>query len=85
MKSKDLQQVVFCKYEDGDDPTTIFRDLDGCVGLNKIKRWRKTIHDNGSIKLSKPSGRQSLARACKTIQKVKHKLNKKTGICSKFG
>ena len=27
MKSKDLQQVVFRKYEDGDSPTKIFRHL----------------------------------------------------------
>ena len=29
MKSKDLQQVVFRKYEDGDGPTKIFLDFNG--------------------------------------------------------
>jgi hypothetical protein len=38
MKSKDLQQVVFRKYEDGDGPTKIFRDLNGSLGLATIKR-----------------------------------------------
>jgi hypothetical protein len=38
MKSKDLQQVVVRKYEDGDDPTKIFRDLKGSLGLATIKR-----------------------------------------------
>jgi hypothetical protein len=49
MKSKDLQQVVFSKYEDGDGQTKIFRDLNGCLGLNTIKRWCKMIRDIGSI------------------------------------
>ena len=38
MKSKDLQQVVFRKYEDGDSPTKIFRDLNGSLGLATIQR-----------------------------------------------
>ena len=75
MKSKDLQQVVFRKYEDGDSPTKIFRDLNGSLGLARIKRWCKMIFKTGSIQLSTlPSG-PCFARTSKTIQKVKHKLN----------
>ena len=49
MKSKDLQQVVFRKYEDGDSLTKIFRDLNGSLGLATIKRWCKMIRETGSI------------------------------------
>ncbi|CAF3539672.1 unnamed protein product [Rotaria socialis] len=77
MKCKDLQQVVFRKYEDGDGPTKIFRDLSGSLGLATIKRWCKMIRDTGSIQLSKPPGGPRFARTSKTIQKVKHKLNQK--------
>ena len=75
MKSKDLQQVVFRKYEDGDSPTKTFRDLNGSLGLAMINRWCKMIHETGSIQLSTPSDGPRFARTSKTIQKVKHKLN----------
>ena len=69
MKSKDLQQVVFRKYEDGHSPTTIFRDVNGSLGLATIKRWCKMIRETGSIQLSTPSGGPRFARTSKTIQK----------------
>ena len=75
MKSKDLQQVVFRKYEDGDSPTKIFRNLNGSLGLATIKRWCKMIRETGSIQLPTPPGGLRFARISKTIQKVKHKLN----------
>ncbi len=77
MKSEDLQKVVFRKYEDGDGPAKIFRDLIGSLGLTTIKRWCKMIRDTGSIQLSTPSAGPRLARTSKTIQKVKHKLDQK--------
>ena len=79
MKSKDLRKlhVVFCKYEDGDGPTKIFRDFEWCLGLNTVKRWCKMIHDTGSIQQSTPSGGPRFAQTSKTIQKVKHKLSSK--------
>lgn len=75
MKSKDLQNVVLRKHEDGDGPTKIFRDLNGSLGLNTIKRWCKMLRDTGSIKLSTSPGAPRLARTSKTIKKVKHKLD----------
>ena len=75
MKSKDLQQVVFRKYEDGDSPTKTFRDLNGSLGLATIKRWCKMIRKTGSIQLSTPPGGSRFARTSRTIQKVKHKLD----------
>ena len=38
MKSKDLQKVVLSKYQNGDNPTKIYRDLNGGIGLRTIKR-----------------------------------------------
>ncbi len=77
MKSKDLQKVVFRKYEDGDGPTKIFHDLNGSLGLNTIKRWCKIICDTGSIQLSTSPSAPRFARTSKTIEKVKHKLDQK--------
>jgi len=37
MKSKDLQKIVFSKYQNGDGPTKIHRDLSGGLSLNTIK------------------------------------------------
>ncbi|CAF4642983.1 unnamed protein product, partial [Rotaria magnacalcarata] len=67
MKSKDLQQVVFRKYEDGDGPTKIFRDLNDSLGLATIKRWCKMIRDTGSIQLSKSPGGPRFARTNEKI------------------
>ncbi len=51
MKSEDLRKVVFRKYEDGDGVCKIFRDLNGSLGLNTIRRWCKMIRDTGSIQM----------------------------------
>ena len=68
MKNKDLQQVVFGKYEDGDS-------LSSFKWVATIKRWCKMIRKTGSIQLSTPSGGPRFTRTSKTIEKVKHKLN----------
>ena len=39
MESKDLQKIVLSKYQNGDTPTEIHRDLNGGIGLSTIKRW----------------------------------------------
>jgi hypothetical protein len=75
MTSKDLQKLVFCKYQQDDGPTKIFRDLNGFMGLRTIKRCCKMIHDIGSIQLSKLPGAPRRAQMSKTIQKDKHKLD----------
>ena len=43
MKSKDLQNVVLSKYQNGDTPTKIYHDLSGAIGLRTIKRWCQMI------------------------------------------
>jgi hypothetical protein len=47
MKSKDIQKIIFSKYEKGEGLTKIFRDLNGAVGLRTVKRWCKMIRDTG--------------------------------------
>jgi hypothetical protein len=41
MKSKDLQKLVLSKYENGDGPTKIFRDLNGAISLATIESGAK--------------------------------------------
>lgn len=57
MKHKDLQNLVLSKYEKGDGSTKIFHDLNGAISLSTIERWCRTIHETGSINLSKSLGR----------------------------
>ncbi|CAF5182702.1 unnamed protein product [Rotaria magnacalcarata] len=57
MKSKDLQLAVKNKYENGDSPTKIYRDLAGVVSLRTIKLWVKMLNQTGSIDLSHSPGR----------------------------
>jgi transposase len=83
MKSKDLQKVVSRKYEDSDGPTKIFRDLNGSLGLNTIKRWCEMIRNTGSIQLSTSLGAPRFARASKTIEKVKHMLDQKKMVLAR--
>ena len=49
MKSKDIQKAVKIKFENGDSPTTIYRDLAGVVSLQTIKLWIKKINNIGSV------------------------------------
>jgi hypothetical protein len=39
MKSKDMQTAVKNKYENGNGPTNIYRDLGSVVLLRTIKSW----------------------------------------------
>ena len=50
MKSKDFQKLVLSKYQNGDGPTIIFRDLNDSVSLRTIEWWCKAVRDTGSIK-----------------------------------
>ena len=77
MKSKDLQNVVALKHQNGDNPTNDFRDLNGVIGLTTVKRWYKMIDETGSINLSVSSGRPRTARTNGNIKKVKQKLQRK--------
>ena len=77
MKSKDLQKVVLSKYQTGDNPTKIDRDLNGGIGLRRIERWCQMIRRSGSIKLS------CSPRTKGNIQKVKHRLRRKKRVSTR--
>ena len=62
MKSKDLQKVVLSTYQNGDNPTKIYRDLNGGIGLRTIERWCQMIRRSGCVKLSSPPGGPRFAR-----------------------
>ena len=38
MKSKDLQNIVLSKYQNGDAPTKLCRDLNGVISLVTVNR-----------------------------------------------
>ena len=75
MKSKDLQKAVKIKYENGDGPAKIHRDLGGVVSKRTIKLWIKMINNTGSIELSHSSGRPRIARTKANISKAKWRLD----------
>ena len=77
MKSKDLQNIVFSKYHNGDGPTKIFHDLVGGLSLETIKRWCKMIDTTGSIDLVYSSGHPCTVRTPEAIKKVKVRADAK--------
>jgi len=80
MKSKDLQKLVLSKYENGDGPTKIFRDLNGAMSLCTIERWCKMIREDGSINLSSPSGCPRTVRTKATIQNIKRRMKRQKRV-----
>ena len=83
MKSQDLQRVVFSKYQDGDRPTKIYRDLNRAIGLSTIERWCKSIRESDSIKLTNPPGRPRTIRTKGAIQKIKQRLTRQKRLSSR--
>ena len=80
MKSKDLRNVVLSKYESGDGPTKIFRDLNGALGLRTIKRWCKVIQETGSCDPLHALGRPRIVRTKEIIEKVKNRVKRKKQV-----
>ena len=76
MKSKDLQNDVLSKYQNGEAPTKIYHDLSGAISLRTIKRWCQT----GIISLSSPPGCSRLARTKANIKKVKTRSVRKSRV-----
>ena len=56
MKRKDLQQLVLSKYESGDTIAKIYRDLNGAISYDTVRRWCNMIGKTDAIQLSAPSG-----------------------------
>ena len=80
MKSKDFQKFVLSKYQNGDGPTKIFRDLNGFVSLRTIERWYKAVRNTDSFNLSSPLDRQRTIRTKGPIQKIKHGLERRKPV-----
>ena len=83
MKSKDLQNIVLSKYQNGDTPTKICRDLNGGISLVTVKRWYQMIRPTGSIELSGTHGGPRIIRTKENILKVKNRLRRKTGVSAR--
>ena len=54
MKSKDLEQLVLSKHETGDTIAKIYRDLNGAISYDTVRRWCNMIEKTGAIQLSAP-------------------------------
>ena len=83
IKSKDFQKLVLSKYENGDGPTKIFRDLNGAISLPAIERWCKSIRDTSSINLSWSSGRPRTIRTKAAIRKIKKRRERGKSVPSR--
>ena len=74
MKSKDIQNLVFSKFQKKEQPKKIFDDLNGTVGLRTIERWCKSFRETGSVDLKRSPVRPRTIRTKTTIEKVKRKI-----------
>ena len=83
MKSKDFQNLLLSKYQNGDGPTKIFRDLNDSVSRRTIERWCKAVRVTGSINLSSPPGCQRTLRTKGAIQKIKYHLERREPVSSR--
>ena len=54
MKSKDLEQLVLSKHETGDTIGKIYRNLNGAISYDTVRRWCNIIGKTGAIQLSAP-------------------------------
>ena len=84
MKSKDLQQLVLSKYESGDTIPKIYRDLNGAISYDTVRRWCKMIEKTGAIQLSAPPGLLRIIRTKQMIQKAKNLLKCKKKVSSRI-
>jgi inhibitor of nuclear factor kappa-B kinase subunit alpha len=83
MKSKDFQKLVLSKYETGDGPAKIFRDLNGAISLRTIERWCKSIRATGCINLSRSPGRPRTIRTKTSVRKIKHQMERRKSVSSR--
>ena len=80
MKSKDLQNIVLSKYNSGDHPRKIFRDLNGSLAWRPVQRWCKMLNETGAINLSRSPGNTRTIRTKAAIQKTKSRLKRKRKV-----
>ena len=80
MKSKELQEIVPSKCQNGDTPTEIHRSLNDGIGLRTIKRWSEMIRQSDSTPLSTPSGCPRFVGTKGNIEKVTYCLRRKKRV-----
>ena len=83
MKSKDLQQLVLSKHESDDTIAKIYRDLNGAISYDTVRRWCNMIGKTGAIQLSAPPDPPRTIRTKQIIQKVKKRLKRKKKVSSR--
>ena len=83
MKSQDLRTAVKNKYENGDGPAKIFRDLGGVVSKKTINSWIRMIKTTGSVNLSYSPGRPRSVRTKVNISNVKRRLTQKKCVSTR--
>ena len=83
MRSKDFQNLILSKHQDGDEPAKMLQDLNDSVSLRTIERWCKAVRVTDSINLSGPPGRQRIIRTKGTIEKIKHRLERRKPASSR--
>ena len=72
MKSKDFQQLALSKHESGDTIAKIYRDLNGAISYDTVRRWCNMIGKTGAIQLSVLPGPPRIIRTKQMSQKVKN-------------
>ncbi|CAF1523075.1 unnamed protein product, partial [Didymodactylos carnosus] len=77
MKSKDFQNLVLSKHQNGDTPTKIYRDLKGGIGRGTVFRWCTMINKTGSIQLTHS---QDHTRVIRTKTMVQKRLRRKKKV-----
>lgn len=77
MKGKELQNLVFSKFENGKTPSMIFTELEGQISKRQIQRWCKMIAEKGSIDLKTSPGRKRTSRSAGNVQRTKRLLKGK--------
>ena len=80
MNSKDLQNVVLSKYQNGNTPTKLYHNLSDAIGLKTIKQWCQMIRQTDTIILTTPPGCSRLVKTKANIKKVKYRLHRKSRV-----
>jgi len=80
MKTKELQNLVLLKHQNGKKAAAIFRELDGQISIKTVRRWIKMIVENGAIDLQTPPGRKRDARSTANVQRTKRLLKGKKKV-----
>ena len=71
MKSKDIQNVVLLKLQEGKSPSQISKDLSNVVSERTVRNWKSMYLKTGKIDLKKPPGLVRTVRTKNVIMKVK--------------